>query len=99
MGRKINLGRVLVLEDEPFIILDLEEMLREIGAVSVVSFDTRGDALAWLELNRPDLAVVDPRLNDGICTDVVDRLVAAHVPFVFFPERTSTSPRSPTVDG
>ena len=67
----MNLGRVLVLEDEPFIALDLEGMLEEFGATSVVSLNTRADALQWLEDNRPDVAIVDPRVNDGVCTDDV----------------------------
>ena len=33
----MDLGRVLVLEDEPFIALVLEGMLEEFGATSVVS--------------------------------------------------------------
>jgi CheY-like chemotaxis protein len=84
MEKHANLGHVLVLEDEPFISLDMEEMLRELGATSVTTFDTRTDALKWLEGNRPDLAVVDPRLNDGVCADVVDHLVAAAVPFMVY---------------
>jgi CheY-like chemotaxis protein len=79
-----NLGHVLVLEDEPFISLDMEEMLRELGATSVTTFDTRTDALKWLEGNRPDLAVVDPRLNDGVCADVAEYLVGANVPFMVY---------------
>jgi DNA-binding NtrC family response regulator len=80
----MNLGRVLVLEDEPFIALDLEGMLEEFGATSVVSLNTRADALRWLEDNRPDVAIVDPRVNDGICTDVVEVLAMAKVPFVVY---------------
>jgi len=79
-----NIGHVLVLEDEPFISLDMEEMLRGFGAKSVTVCDTRADALHWLSSNRPDLAIVDPRLNDGVCADVVERLVAAGVPFVVY---------------
>jgi CheY-like chemotaxis protein len=80
----MNVELVLVLEDEPFIALDLEGMLEEFGATSVVSVDTRADALLWLELNVPDIAIVDPRVNDGVCTDVVEKLAAAKVPFVVY---------------
>ena len=80
----MDLGRVLVLEDEPFIALDLEGMLGEFGATSVVSLDTRADALRWLEDNRPDVAIVDPRVNDGVCTDVVEALSTAQVPFIVY---------------
>lgn len=80
----MNLGQVLVLEDEPFIALDLEGMLKDFGASEVVSLDTRVDALAWLAEHRPRLAIVDPRLNDGLCTDVVEALGTARVPFVVY---------------
>ena len=75
---------MLVLEDEPFIALNLEGMLKEFGATSVVFVDTRADALLWLEVNVPDIAIVDPMVNDGVCTDVVDMLAAARVPFVIY---------------
>jgi CheY-like chemotaxis protein len=80
----MNLGRVLVLEDEPFIALDMEAMLHEFGATEVVSVNTRADALQWLAKNVPDVAIIDPRVNDGVCTDVVEVLSAAQIPFVVY---------------
>lgn len=80
----MKLGNVLVLENEPFIALDMEDMLRGYGASSVTSFDTQSEALIWLESNKPHVAVVDPRLNDGLCVDVVAALADANVPFVVY---------------
>ena len=57
-------------------------MLEEFGATSVVSLDTRADAPRWLEDNIPDVAIVDPRVTDGVCTDVVEALSTAKVPFI-----------------
>lgn len=79
-----SIGHVLVLEDEPFISLDMEEMLESLGATSVTTFDARADAMQWLDENRPDLAIVDPRVNDGVCADVAERLVGAGVPFLVY---------------
>lgn len=79
-----NIGHVLVLEDEPFISMDMEEMLESLGATTVTTFDARSDAMQWLDDNRPDLAIVDPRLNDGLCDDVAKRLVSAGVPFLVY---------------
>lgn len=84
MEKHTEIGHVLVLEDEPFISLDMEKMLREFGAASVTTVDTRADALTWLQSNTPDVAVVDPRLNDGVCVDVVEHLAAEGVPFVVY---------------
>ncbi|MBX5183433.1 response regulator [Rhizobium sp. NZLR5] len=79
-----TLGHVLVLENEPLISLDTEQMLKDFGASAVTTFDTGADALDWLASNTPDLAIVDPRLNDGVCADLGERLVAAQVPFVVY---------------
>jgi CheY-like chemotaxis protein len=84
MGTVLKLGHVLVLEDEPFISLDMEQMLLELGATGVTTFDTRADALKWLASKLPDLAIVNPRVKDGLCADVVERLVTARVPFVVY---------------
>jgi CheY-like chemotaxis protein len=80
----MDIRNVLLLEDEPFIALDIEDMLRELGAASVTTFDTRAEGIKWLTANTPDLAIVDPRLNDGVCLDVVETLLSAEVPFVVY---------------
>jgi DNA-binding NtrC family response regulator len=80
----MKLEDVLVLENEPFIALDIEDMLKGCGASSVTSFDTQAQALIWLASNRPQVAVVDPRLNDGLCTGAVAALAEANIPFVVY---------------
>ena len=75
---------VLLLEDEPFIALDLEGLLFETGMEDVVTLASCADALEWLEGNTPKLAIVDPRLNDGICSAVVRKLVGRSVPFLLY---------------
>src|SRR4051812_36509280 len=75
---------VLLLEDEPFIALDVEELLFENGMKDVVTLTSCADALAWLENNEPWFAIVDPRLNDGICSAVVRKLVGGGVPFLVY---------------
>jgi two-component SAPR family response regulator len=62
----------------------MEEMLREFGASEIVTFDMQAAAMEWLASNKPDLAVIDPRLNDGICTDVGEKLSADGVPFAVY---------------
>ncbi|MDM9627669.1 response regulator [Rhizobium sp. S152] len=75
-------GTVLLLEDEPFIALDLEEMLGELGAPNVVTLATCQAALDWLYHNNPVFAVIDPRLKDGYCSPVARHLSAKGVPFI-----------------
>ncbi|TCR71039.1 response regulator [Rhizobium sp. BK376] len=75
---------ILLLEDQPFIALDLEEVLDESGHPNHVTFTTCVEASEWLEVNTPSLAIVDPRLSDGMCTVVVRRLSELAVPFIVY---------------
>ncbi|KAA0688009.1 response regulator [Neorhizobium sp. P12A] len=75
---------MLLLEDQPFIALDLEEVLDENGHLNHVTFTTCTEASEWLEVNKPSLAIVDPRLSDGMCTAVVRRLTELAVPFIVY---------------
>ncbi|WP_246799880.1 hypothetical protein [Rhizobium indicum] len=72
--------RILLLEDEPFIALDLEGVLKEHG-YDVVTRTTCAEALAWLEDNAPSMAIVDPHLSGGLCSAVVRHLAKGQVPF------------------
>jgi DNA-binding response OmpR family regulator len=73
---------VLLLEDEPFIALDIEEVLTKAGFEVVQTISSCCDAEAWLEEHTPDLAVIDPQLRDGFCSNVAQILVERKIPFV-----------------
>jgi DNA-binding response OmpR family regulator len=73
----------LLLEGEPFIALDLEGVLNEHGFDDVVALTTRAAALEWLAApHHPRLAIVDPRLSDGLCSDVLRELAGRDIPFI-----------------
>ena len=98
---EFDLGQILLLEDEPFIAIDLEEMLAAAGAESVVSLDTSLEAKTWLATNAPQLAIIDPRLRDGICSEVASLLVSRGVPFLVYSgdPRSVMEPGSPFFSG
>ncbi|MCV9965691.1 hypothetical protein OIU34_27845 [Pararhizobium sp. BT-229] len=73
---------VLVLEAEPFIALDIEVTLEEVGLPVQACF-TRTEALQWLTSNTPSAAVLDYQLRDGVCTDVASLLKTRGVPIIF----------------
>ncbi|AVC46399.1 response regulator (plasmid) [Rhizobium leguminosarum] len=75
---------VLLLEDEAIIAIDAEEMLRGMGIGNVTSLDTNEATLLWLSEKTPDLAIVDPRLKDGLCSGVVADLVERAIPFIVY---------------
>jgi DNA-binding response OmpR family regulator len=71
----------LLLEDEALISLDVETTLSDAG-FEVHNAVSCEDAHNWLDLNRPDVVIVDIVLRDGRCTEVVTRLLQARVPFI-----------------
>lgn len=75
---------VLVLEDEPIIALDLEEVLGEAGYNDVQVFSSYAEADAWLESNTPQVGILDPNLRDGVCRSVAQTLLQRSVPFVVY---------------
>ncbi|WP_275790592.1 response regulator [Pararhizobium gei] len=77
----VCVGRILVLEDEPFIALDVEQSLQTAG-FKVEACHSRGDAIKWLTSNIPSLAVLDFQLKDGDCSDVMAVLRARGVPII-----------------
>jgi len=91
-------GRVLIIEDEPIIAMDLEGIVIGLGhAVSRVA-DTREKAVAAALEVKPDLVLADIQLADGSSgIDAVHEILDAFVvPVIFitaYPERLLTGER------
>lgn len=66
--------KVLVVEDEPFIALDLAFGVEEAGGTALGPASTVAQALALIETSRPDAAIVDVDLPDGDIGPVLDTL-------------------------
>ena len=75
---------VLLLEDEALIAVALQDDLEEAGYGVAGPFAACVDALAWLESNKPDLAILDTVLKDGPCKEVALRLTRLGVPFLVY---------------
>jgi CheY-like chemotaxis protein len=77
--------RVLVVEDEYAVAIDLVRALRDTGAEVIGPAGSVGDALALIEQQRGmlDRAVLDINLRDEPVYPVADRLAALQVPFIF----------------
>ncbi len=56
---------ILILEDGPFIALDIESVLDKAGYRQHVTLATCAEAVDWLNENNPQMAIVNPRLSDG----------------------------------
>ncbi|RFB87675.1 hypothetical protein B5K11_26400 [Rhizobium leguminosarum bv. trifolii] len=81
---------ILILEDEPFIALDVEELLAANGYLDAVVFSKGADALSWLMINNPKFAIVDPRLLDGVCSAVAQLLAERGTPFIVYSGETDS---------
>jgi len=76
--------RVLIVEDEPLVALDIADAFKSAGAEVIVSRTLR-DALHQAETQHLTAAVVDHALHDGITTsDVCAKLKERDVPFIVY---------------
>jgi CheY-like chemotaxis protein len=74
---------VLIVEDDPLISLDFEDVLRGLGAMSVRTAPTVAAALDMIESRAPDFALLDVGLFREKSFAVAERLVALKIPFAF----------------
>jgi PAS domain S-box-containing protein len=78
-------GKVLIVEDEPIVALDLQQEIEQFGCEVVGLAESADEALMVAEANRPDLALMDVRIigsMDGIQTARLLRH-SHQVPFIF----------------
>lgn len=91
-------GRVMIIEDEPIIAMDLQNIVEGLGHTVVGIATTRSEAVALADSDEADLVLADIQLADGSSgIDAVKDILAEHdVPVVFvtaFPERLLTGER------
>lgn len=91
-------ARIMIIEDEPLIALDIESIISEIGHTSVGIATTKDEATALAKATSPDIILSDIQLADGSSgIDAVRDIIRAHsVPVVFitaYPELLLTGER------
>jgi DNA-directed RNA polymerase specialized sigma24 family protein/CheY-like chemotaxis protein len=89
---------VLIIEDEPLIALQIEEIVTSLGHRVVGTATTHSQAVALFDTHRPDLVLADIQLADGSSgIDAVNEILGKFsVPVIFitaFPERLLTGER------
>lgn len=75
---------VLILEDEPFIALDLEFVVHEAGFGRIVEFATLSAAENWLENHTPDLGILDVQFRGGNALAIGRVLKDRNVPYLVY---------------
>jgi CheY-like chemotaxis protein len=74
--------RILVLDDEPLILLDLEFAVSDAGCIALTAMDP-DEALELLAGNQVATAILDVSLGRGCtCERVVRDLVARGIPYI-----------------
>lgn len=100
--RRLHDRRILVVEDEYLLAMDLEERLAEAGAIVVGPAPRVTAALALIEQTASlDGAVLDVNLGGELVFPVADELMAKGIPFLLatgysgdeIPERYALIPR------
>ncbi|HXC53971.1 MAG TPA: response regulator [Rhizomicrobium sp.] len=91
-------SRVLIIEDEPIIALDLENLVTDLGHKVVATAATRAEAVAKAHSERPGLVLADINLGEGGSgiDAVAEILNSFDIPVIFitaYPEKLLTGER------
>ncbi len=77
-------ARVLIVEDDFLISMELEAVLEDAGADIVGLCRTVSEALAVVDRHALAIAILDVRLGRELVTPVARRLAERGIPFVFY---------------
>jgi DNA-binding response OmpR family regulator len=75
--------RILLLEDEPLIAMDVEQLCRDNGAAAIFVARNLEDAEHEAQRTGFDVAIIDLMLGGASTVDFATRLHAGKIPFVF----------------
>ena len=83
-------GRILVVEDDAFIALDLQDVLSEAGYDVLGPVATVSEAMRLLSEDAPDMALLDYNLGEETSIPVAHKLEELSVPFMFLSGQVSS---------
>jgi chemotaxis family two-component system sensor kinase Cph1 len=78
----VNGCRILVVEDDPMLALNVEQLLEDAGCAVVGPCATVARALEMARRGGMDAAILDVNLRGELVFPVADRLAEAGIPFV-----------------
>ena len=76
-------GDVLIVEDNVIIAMDVEDIVRDLGASNVHLADDVDAALAAIDDHKIEAAILDFHLEEGTSETIGDRLIERGIRFVF----------------
>jgi DNA-binding NtrC family response regulator len=84
--------RILLVEDDVILLMDLEQLLQDVGAEIVARCRTVHDGLAAARDANATVAIVDVRIGRETIAPVVRQLHARGIPFVLYTGQTRSEP-------
>lgn len=82
-GQVLTGTEILVVEDEFYLARELKAMIESAGGRVAGPFPDGRSAVARIADRRPDCAVIDVNLEEGISYVAADTLVERAIPFIF----------------
>ncbi|MCA0902733.1 response regulator [Qipengyuania aquimaris] len=82
MGQRQPL-RILVAEDELIVGYDLCDTVSEAGYLVEGPYDDLSSAMLAYQKNKPDIAILDVQLGDGIVYPLAEQMMAEDVQVIF----------------
>lgn len=83
MSELLSGRRVLVVEDEMIILMTIEDMLAQLGCKDVTAAPSVAKALALIDAQSFDVAMLDANLGKETSERIADALAARNIPFFF----------------
>ena len=83
MLHRLRSSKALIAEDDTLLSLAIEDELKGLGFSQVFHAARVGDALAIIERDKPDMAILDVTLDGDHVFPVAEKLDEAKVPFFF----------------
>jgi CheY-like chemotaxis protein len=77
---------ILILDDDATHTMNLQGILFQDGYSETFVFSDNQAAERWLASHTPDVAIIDPRLRNCSCRDVVSTLAKRDVPYIVYSE-------------
>ena len=74
---------ILIAEDETIVGMDLSDTMAEAGYLVEGPHPDLNSAMLAFQKRRPDLAILDIRLNDTVVYSFAEKLIAEDVPVIF----------------
>ena len=89
---RLHGARVLVVEDDPLLLLELESILQDAGAEIVACCRNVKDGLMAVEKNGVAAAILDVRIGRTTIAPVARQLAERGTPFLFYTGQVENDP-------